>query len=110
VYDAAGKRIGTVKRLVIDKLSGQVVYSVMSFGGFLGVGANEYPVPWRKLDYDTGLGGFRTDITEDQLQKAPALNRVGAADGSADDDFDWSDRPGQQRLLDYYGVDYYWGR
>ena len=28
VYDASGKRIGTIKRLVIEKVSGHVVYAV----------------------------------------------------------------------------------
>lgn len=106
VYDPAGKQIGTIKRLVIDKVSGQVAYAVMSFGGFLGMGANEFPVPWRKLDYDTTLGGFRTDITEEQLRKAPTLNRL--RDGGPSDDFDWSDRSREQQLYDYYGVKYYW--
>ncbi|MDB5093632.1 MAG: photosystem reaction center subunit [Candidatus Eremiobacteraeota bacterium] len=106
VYDPGGKQIGTIKRLVIDKVSGKVAYAVMSFGGFLGIGANEFPIPWRKLDYDTNLGGFRTDITEEQLNKAPALNRVG--NGGTGADFDWSDRPREQQLYDYYGVEYYW--
>src|SRR5579871_773763 len=43
VYDARGQRIGKVERLVIDKPGGRVVYAVLSFGGFLGVGANHYP-------------------------------------------------------------------
>ena len=33
VYDAHGKRIGKVERLVIDKASGCVAYAVLSFGG-----------------------------------------------------------------------------
>ena len=107
VFDRAGKRVGTVKRLVLDKVGGQVVYAVMSFGGFLGIGDKEYPIPWRKLDYDPQLGGFRTDITEDQLKGAPSLNRLGSSAG-ASDDFDWNDRGRQQQLLDYYHVDYYW--
>jgi hypothetical protein len=37
VYDPAGNNIGSIKRLMIEKLSGRVAYSVMSFGGFLGM-------------------------------------------------------------------------
>jgi len=37
VYDASGKRIGTIKRLVIEKVSGHVVYAVTALGGFLGL-------------------------------------------------------------------------
>ena len=33
-----GEKIGTIERLMIDKLSGNVAYAVLSFGGFLGIG------------------------------------------------------------------------
>jgi hypothetical protein len=32
-----------------------VAYAVVSFGGFLGMGEEYYPMPWSKLDYDTRL-------------------------------------------------------
>ena len=34
VYDPNGNQIGSIKRLMIEKLSGKVTYAVMSFGGF----------------------------------------------------------------------------
>jgi sporulation protein YlmC with PRC-barrel domain len=74
VYDRSGKRIGTVERVMIDKISGRVAYAVMSFGGFFGVGADEYAVPWSMLDYDPSLGGYRTQITAEQLRNAPSLS------------------------------------
>ena len=40
VYDAKGEHIGSIKRLMIDKRSGQVAYAVLSFGGFLGLGSD----------------------------------------------------------------------
>jgi hypothetical protein len=75
VYDANGKRIGNIKRLVIEKLSGHVAYAVTSFGGFLGVGSEIHTVPWEQLHYDTALGGYKTNITEEQLRKAPEFSR-----------------------------------
>src|SRR4029453_8506533 len=33
VYDAKGEHIGSIERLMIDKISGQVAYVVLSFGG-----------------------------------------------------------------------------
>src|SRR3954471_3375691 len=74
VYDPGGKEIGSIKRLMIDKVSGKVAYAVMSFGGFLGMG-QEHTVPLSTLTYDTSLGGFRTDITEEQLRGAPTFYR-----------------------------------
>ena len=38
VYDPTGNNIGSIKRLMIEKISGRVAYAVMSFGGFLGMG------------------------------------------------------------------------
>jgi hypothetical protein len=101
VYDPSGNDIGSIKRLMIDKLSGQVAYVVMSFGGFLGLGADEHTIPWNKLTYDTSLGGYRTDITEGQLRGAPTFYR--------DRDYDWSDRDRERELHDYWRTPYYWG-
>src|SRR5512138_1533208 len=84
VYDPRGNSIGSIKRLMIEKVSGRVAYAVGSFGGFLGIGAEEHAVPWNKLNYDTSLGGYRTDITEKQLRRAPTFSR--------DRTYDWSDR------------------
>src|SRR6202051_2680289 len=75
VYDAHGKRIGKVERLVIDKASGRVVYAVLRFGGFLRLCADHYPIPWPMLDYDEKLGGYRVDITEEQLKNAPKIEQ-----------------------------------
>ena len=101
LYDPQGNEIGSIKRLTIDKLSGRVVYAVMTFGGFLGIGAEEHSVPWGKLTYDTSLGGYRTDITKNELQGAPAFSR--------DPAYDWSDRSREQELHDHYRVPSYWG-
>ena len=67
VYGPAGKHIGEIDHLIIDKMSGRVAYAVMSFGGFMGLGHNHYPIPWGALTYDKSLGGFRTNITEQLL-------------------------------------------
>src|SRR6478735_8639434 len=34
VRRSSGEKIGTIERLMIDKLSGNVAYAVLSFGGF----------------------------------------------------------------------------
>jgi hypothetical protein len=100
VYGANGESIGSVKRMMIDKLSGKVAYVLISFGGFLGMGEEEHPLPWAKLTYDTSLGGFRTDVTEQQLRAAPAHHRQR--------DYDWSNRTHERELHDYWKSPYYW--
>ena len=66
VYGATDTKIGSIERVMIDKMSGKVSYAVLSFGGFLGIGDDHYPLPWQSLKYDTNLGGYRTGITETQ--------------------------------------------
>jgi sporulation protein YlmC with PRC-barrel domain len=68
VYDHNDIHIGTIKRLMIEKVSGQVRSAVISFGGFFGLGEKEYSIPWAKLQYDVNLAGYRTDITEQDLK------------------------------------------
>jgi hypothetical protein len=70
VHDREGRHAGTIKRLMIDKVSGQVAYVVVAFA-FAGLSDDSYPIPWAKLRYDTGLGGYRTDVTEAELHGAP---------------------------------------
>jgi sporulation protein YlmC with PRC-barrel domain len=69
VYDPNDNHIGTIKRLMIDKISGQVSSAVISFGGFFGLAEREYSIPWNKLQYDVTLAGYRTDITEQDLKR-----------------------------------------
>lgn len=83
VYDRAGEQVGTIHNFMVDKVSGQVAYVVMSFGGFLGVGETYHPLPWRALTYDVRLGGYVVDIDKDRLADAP---RQGAGDDPFADD------------------------
>ena len=50
VYGADDTQIGSIERVMIDKRSGKVSYAVLSFGGFLGIGDDHYPLPWESLN------------------------------------------------------------
>jgi len=96
VYGKDDRKIGSVQRVMIDKISGKIAYAVVSFGGFLGMGEEYFPMPWTTLKYDTGLEGYRVNMTEDQLKGAPKFNR--------NTDWDWSDRSRDRTINDYYGT------
>ncbi len=100
VYRANEDRIGTIARVMIDKSTGKVGYAVMSFGGFLGMGDDYYPIPWSLLTYNEKLGGYEVDITEDQLKGAPKLRDH--------DDWSYEGRAREAELLAYYGSYPYW--
>ena len=101
VYNPAGERLGDVNHFMVDKYSGRVAYAVMSFGGFLGIGQNHYPLPWKVLSYDTGLGGYVIDLDAESLRRAPSFapDQVPA----------WGSPDWDACIHDYYRVPLYEG-
>jgi len=96
VFNRAGDRIGHIDNLSIDKVSGQVVYALLSFGGFLSLGDKLHPLPWDRLEYDLEKGGYVVPLSKEQLEAAPALTRRDLEDLGAG--ADWRDSIGA-----YYG-------
>ena len=96
VYRPNGERVGTIQRVMIDKIGGQVAYAVMSFGGFMGIGEDYYPLPWRLLAYNPELGGYQVHIGEAQLKGAPKYSRH--------ESWDWGDRARAARVDAFYGL------
>lgn len=98
VYNTAGEKLGSVEDILIDKVSGQAIYAIMSFGGFLGIGEKHHPLPWSSLKYDTGKEGYVVNCNKKMLQDAPSYET---------DDFEWT--PDYGRSVDkYYGARSYW--
>lgn len=98
IYNSAGEKLGTVHSVMIHKVTGQVAYALLSFGGFLGIGSHVYPVPWEKLRYDEDRHGYVTDISRETLETAPKL------------DLDETDRPraSEGPMYAYWDVHPYW--
>lgn len=71
VYDPAGNSLGSIHSVMIGKTDGKVAYAVLSFGGFLGIGTDYYPIPWAQLRYDTAQHGYVALLTKEQLEGAP---------------------------------------
>lgn len=99
VYNPDGDKLGAVDYVMLDRTSGQAIYAIMSFGGFLGLGESYHPLPWSMLTYDTRLGGYVVELDRKVLKEAPWHHeRTG---------FDWT--PAYGRTIDkYYGVTSYW--
>jgi hypothetical protein len=93
VFNRQGKQIGTIKPLLIEKVSGRALYVDVTFGGFLGIGVHHRTIPWDKLTYAEDLKGYRTNVTEEQVQGAPSFYG---------DDEVWPDRKRQQEMRDYW--------
>src|SRR5438477_11636591 len=101
VYRSNGERVGQIDWLMIDKISGKVAYAVMSFGGFMGIGEDYYPLPWSLLTYNPRLGGYEVNVSDQQLRGAPHYGQH--------ESWDWSSRERDKAIYHYYGVPPYWG-
>lgn len=85
VKNSAGEKIGQIEDIVLDKLSNNIVYAVVGFGGFLGVNEKYHPVPWSALDYVESEDSYVVPYTKEQLNAAPAdsLEKLTRGDGAA---------------------------
>lgn len=99
VYSRQGDRLGKISNFMVDKRSGHVRYAVLSFGGFLGIGNDHYPLPWSMLHYDVGQGGYVVELAKDVLDNAPHYR--------LDERPDYDDAYGRN-VYQYYGLIYPW--
>jgi sporulation protein YlmC with PRC-barrel domain len=100
VKDTTGTTIGKVEDIVLDKLSNNIMFAIVGFGGFLGMGEKFHPLPWSTLDYDETEGGYVVNLTKQQLQAAPAytMEELTAVDGTQY----------RAEVYDYYSAPKYW--
>ena len=100
VYNTNGEKLGTVEDIMLDKVSGKAIYALMGFGGFLGIGEKQHPLPWSALTYDTSKEGFVVNLDKQKLEQAPTLD-------PDDESFEWTPDYGR-RVDQYYGAPSYW--
>ena len=99
VFNKAGETIGHIDDLSIERVGGRVVYAIMSFGGFLGIGEKFHPIPWSLLDYDTERGGYVVPLDKAELEGAPHYERdeLVALGGPSHQNYG-------DRIFQYYGA------
>ncbi|AJP71256.1 PRC-barrel domain-containing protein [Sphingomonas hengshuiensis] len=95
VYGRDGEQIGSVHHLMIGKRDGKVRHAVVSYGGFLGMGEDYFPLPWNELTYDESRGGYVVNRDVAQLKEGPRYRR--------DEEPSW-DRAYESQLTGYYGA------
>src|SRR5689334_18776256 len=85
VKDPSGKKIGEIEDVMLDKLSNNIMFAVVGFGGFLGMAEKYHPIPWSALHYSDGENAYVVNYTKAQLQAAPAasIDELTSNDGEA---------------------------
>lgn len=99
VYNRQGDHLGKISNFMVDKVSGQVRYAILSFGGFLGLGNDHYPLPWSMLHYDIDKSGYVIELAKEVLDDAPRYT----ADLRPDYDHNYG-----RSVYQYYGLIYPW--
>ena len=89
-----GTKIGTIERLMIDKVSGKVAYAVLGFGGFMGLGVKHLPVLWDRMKYAVALDAYEINLSDEELSRAPLFE--------GDEEFDWGYRDDVIGDLNFY--------
>ena len=100
VRDASGEKIGTIEDIVLDKLSNNIVFAIVGFGGFLGMGEKYHPIPWSALKYDERQGSYVVPFSREMLEAAPADSIDALVAGNA--------VAYRDRAYDYYHTPHYW--
>jgi hypothetical protein len=77
-----GTQLGTIERLMVNKISGQVAYAVVKCAENSGVRKIRFPIRWDGLRYDRRRGAYLVDLTDQEIRRTPA----------GDGGFDWGDR------------------
>ena len=91
-----GKKLGTIKDLVIDPINGDVDYAVLDYGGFLGVNDKYFAVPWEALKISADRKKALLDVTKKDLKQAPGFDKT-----------QWPDLTSRDQAIvvyEFYGV------
>jgi len=96
VRNSAGEDLGKIEDLVLDPVSGNIEYAILSFGGFLGAGDKHFPIPWSALSISPSRNYVVYDVDKESLKRAPAFDR--------DDWPNMADPTWRRSIHDHYGT------
>ena len=75
VENPANENLGKIEEIVVDPDTGRVIYSVLSFGGFLGMGDKLFAVPFHSLALGSDAKKFILDVDKDRLKNAQGFDK-----------------------------------
>lgn len=85
------KDIGKIEEIVLDKVSGQVRYIVLSFGGILGMGDKYFAFPWKSISYSPEEKSFILKVDKQKLKEEYGFDKD-----------NWPDMAGWPKTVDNY--------
>ncbi len=74
VVNPSQQELGSIEDVALDLTNGQIVYAILSFGGFLGLGEKKFAMPWEAFYLDTAQDETVVlDVPKEKLENAPGL-------------------------------------
>lgn len=75
IKNPAGESLGTLHDIVVDARSGRILYGVVSYGGFMGLGDKLFAMPWSSLRLAPDSGHLSLDVSRETLSSAEGFNQ-----------------------------------
>jgi hypothetical protein len=69
------QNLGEIEEIVMDKVTGEARYVVLSFGGFMGLGEDYYAFPWHSISYNKAEECFILNVDKSKLKKEHGFNK-----------------------------------
>lgn len=74
VRNKQDERLGSVNDVILDPQTGSASHLIIARGGFLGMGADYYAVPWDEVAATPGLATIVIDRSEAEIEQAPSID------------------------------------
>jgi sporulation protein YlmC with PRC-barrel domain len=100
VINRKKESLGTILELVFDTEQGSMVYVVLSFGGFMGMGHKLFAIPWEAFEFSPAEYKLILNVSKEKLKNAPGFDPENWPD--------FADRSWGERVHNYYGYRARW--
>ncbi len=76
VKNAKQEELGVIEDTAIDPISGNIIYALVSFGGFMGFGEKYYIFPWSSFYLDTVTENvIILNVEKDKLKDSEGISK-----------------------------------
>ena len=75
VVNRQSENVGKIHELVIDAGKNRVVYAVLSFGGFMGMGNKLFAMPWEAFEFSATENKLILNVDKEKLKTAPGFEK-----------------------------------
>ena len=95
VVNRQSENVGNIDELVIDAKKNRIMYAVLSFGGFMGMGNKLFAMPWEAFEFSTTENKLILNVDKEKLTAAPGFEK-------GDNWPDFKDKLWGESIYNYY--------